>query len=518
MNIPIIILSFNRPNYLSEVLQSLRLQEEVDWSGISVHLFQDGEVNKFSGRTKAEKSSVDECCRLFKDNFPEGTVHRSKDNIGIALNFARAENFAFEEINSEFAIFLEDDLILSPFYIKTMLKLYALIKDRDDVGYFAAYGVHRASNADHLRFHNDLVALEHNWAFGLTKRQWSKSRPYIDQYLNLVKDVDYTERPHEKIRQLFASWGGAMAGSSQDVAKTLACYFTGSTKINTFAAFAKYIGETGVHFTPQHFKALGYDRSEFLTQDVFTRTSISDSEVEQFRDALKSFATAGLSRPPTTVHARRLASSLFGRDPYDGFEPTISAPILHGWNGDHKSLVEAVRSRKPKVIFDVGVWLGQSTATLAKAQIHAQFDGTVIAIDPFLGSPQHWSPARADVHDLLNFKHGRPNFYETFLSNMVLLGLRERVFPLAQTTTNAAAILAKHEIRADLIHLDAHSTYSDVLRDIETYWDLLEPGGLMIGDDFQFPGVSRAVVHFSDRIGVSYSVSFPKWQMVKPSL
>lgn len=517
MDFPIIILSFNRPNYLEQVLKSLTAQVDVNWETTQIHLFQDGRVNPSSGREKAKAEDIDACCKIFSDYFPSGFIHRSEENLGIALNFDRAERFAFEELDADVAIFLEDDLILSPYYMKTMSRLADIACAREDVGYFAAYGVHRTPLDDQIEFSNDLAPLEHNWAFGLTKRQWEKSRVYIDQYLDLVRNIDYTDRPHDKIKTLFNSWGGAMAGSSQDVAKTLACYFTGSVKINTYAVFAKYIGESGVHFTKQHYEQLGYGQSQVVTEDLFTRTTISDAEIDQFRDILKSFAVSGVSRPPTTVQGRRLAARLFGHDPYEGFQPTIAEPNLQGWNGDHHALVAAVKLGKPKVIFDVGVWLGQSTATLAKAQTHTVFDGAIIAIDPFLGAPQHWSPDRADVRELLDFRHGRPNFYETFLSNMMLLGLRERVFPLVQTTTNAAAILKKHDIRADLIHLDAHHAYADVLRDIETYWDLLEPGGIMIGDDFQFPGVSRAVVHFSDRVGVPYSVTFPKWQMTKPT-
>ena len=52
---------------------------------------------------------------------------------------------------------------------------------------------------------------------------------------------------------------------------------------------------------------------------------------------------------------------------------------------------------------------------------------------------------------------------------------------------------------------------------METYWDILEPGGILMGDDFQFPNVSRAVVHFSDAIGQPYAVNFPKWWIKKPA-
>src|ERR1700674_3663882 len=51
---------------------------------------------------------------------PESSISRgiaTKGNIGIALNYERAENYMFKALGRPYALFLEDDLVLSPQYL-----------------------------------------------------------------------------------------------------------------------------------------------------------------------------------------------------------------------------------------------------------------------------------------------------------------------------------------------------------------------------------------------------------------
>jgi hypothetical protein len=61
---------------------------------------------------------------------------------------------------------------------------------------------------------------------------------------------------------------------------------------------------------------------------------------------------------------------------------------------------------------DVGVWKGQSAVTLARAMARHVPEGAVIAVDTFLGSPEHWNPGRPDrMMDGLLMTHGWPGLY-----------------------------------------------------------------------------------------------------------
>jgi predicted O-methyltransferase YrrM len=209
-------------------------------------------------------------------------------------------------------------------------------------------------------------------------------------------------------------------------------------------------------------------------------------------------------------------SRLFGANIYKSFRPT--KPLdLQGWNSIHPALANSVADIRPSVILDVGVWKGGSTVFLANLLRENSIDGVVIAIDTFLGSPEHWD--RASVFfDELCIEHGQPNIYWQFLSNILHEGCQDRVIPLVQTTDNAALILDRLGIRAQLIHLDAAHEYQAILRDAQTYWNLLSPGGALIGDDYDeaWPGVVRAANEFAKERCLSLEISRPKWVVRKP--
>lgn len=49
----------------------------------------------------------------------------------------------------------------------------------------------------------------------------------------------------------------------------------------------------------------------------------------------------------------------------------------------------------------------------------------------------------------------------------------------------------------DLIFLDGNHTYSNVLSELRVFWNLLEEGGVLCGDDYEWPGVKKAVDQFA---------------------
>ena len=184
-----------------------------------------------------------------------------------------------------------------------------------------------------------------------------------------------------------------------------------------------------------------------------------------------------------------------------------------GWNGNHPSLSRLGASRA--CVVDVGVWKGDSTITLANAMKAAGINGCVIAVDTFLGSPEHYTDPR--YINLFGRLNGRPDLYETFLSNVIQAGLQDIVIPLPQTSTTAGAILKHFDIHPDVVHIDAAHEYEDVLKDSRTYFDILANDGFLIGDDYErgWPGVVRAAKEFSSGLGLSLTIEAPKWIVQK---
>lgn len=253
---PVVLISFNRPHYLRQVLRGLAAQPGL--APERVHLFQDGAVNAYSGRRAAEQADIDACIALFHQYFPGGRVHAASANVGIAENFRRAELFVFDELDAECAYFFEDDLVPSPAYLTVMDRLYEAVRHEDRIGYFAAYGDHTAGLDRQRAAPAALITLGHHWGFGLRRSHWRAMQPLLEPYYELVVGRDFQARPSDAIKTVLQRNGLAPVHSSQDNVQAFVTTCLGSARINTVACFGRYIGETGIHFTPRLFVELGF--------------------------------------------------------------------------------------------------------------------------------------------------------------------------------------------------------------------------------------------------------------------
>jgi hypothetical protein len=209
---------------------------------------------------------------------------------------------------------------------------------------------------------------------------------------------------------------------------------------------------------------------------------------------------------------RQLMQVLYGRDVWSGFKSRRTTRAPEGWNGNHPSLRRLASIPGAKTVIDVGVWKGQSTITMARAMKDARIDGCVIAVDTFLGSPEHWHES-----NLYTRTHAMPDIYQTFMSNVCKCEIQDYIVPMPQTSVAAARILGKLGVRAAVVHIDAAHEYEEVIRDAEEYWKILETGGYLIGDDYHetWPGVVRAATDFAAREHRPLTIESPKWILQK---
>jgi hypothetical protein len=207
---------------------------------------------------------------------------------------------------------------------------------------------------------------------------------------------------------------------------------------------------------------------------------------------------------------------IHGVNVFAGYAPRLLEDTS-GWNSQHPSFDTVISEIHPKVVIDVGVWKGGSTIYLAELLRKYGASGTVISVDTFLESLEHWN-RESDLFNMIPRRNGMPLLYDQFLSNVVRRGVTGYVVPLPQTSVTAALLLRRLGIQAGLIHIDASHEYDDVLKDSRVYWDLLEPGGYLIGDDYHpyWPEVIRAADAFAAEKGVSLSAQDPKWIVRKP--
>jgi hypothetical protein len=66
-----------------------------------------------------------------------------------------------------------------------------------------------------------------------------------------------------------------------------------------------------------------------------------------------------------------------------------------------------------------------------------------------------------------------------------------------------------------MIYIDGSHSFVDVFADIMAYWDLLEAGGILFGDDWPWESVSSAVKAAAAELGLPPIVSGINWAFQK---
>ena len=201
--------------------------------------------------------------------------------------------------------------------------------------------------------------------------------------------------------------------------------------------------------------------------------------------------TALLASPyqPDRIRAMKEPIPLLGPEIYGGIEEKgFSEDIFTGWHSTLPFIKQVVDLANPQVIVEVGTWKGGSAihmASLCTAHIYC--------VDHWLGGCDHITAECAFRQGVHRDRHGWPGIYYQFLQNVKSRGLERRITPVPMMTTDGAALLSAHHVRADLIYIDADHHKEPCKADILAYRPLLRPGGIMFGDDFYLGDVKDAV-------------------------
>lgn len=255
------IISFDRPQYLRQLLKSL---EKQDLKDTEFHLFQDGEVNKFSKRQVTVHGLTRKCIRLFNEaELPNKFIHDRRENVGNAIN--QFEAIEFMSDNYDKFLIIEDDVVLSPHYFRLIRILGRKIKGNV---FSVGMGFKRLCKKENIDINlNNLIKSNHEignsvhwWSELYSAKNWKKVRKDFLDYYEFVKDVDYRNRPSDEIRKFFHSQGFPISQTSQDAGRDYALFKNDMIRLNTVVNRGIYIGEYGLHFRPSTFRRGEYDK------------------------------------------------------------------------------------------------------------------------------------------------------------------------------------------------------------------------------------------------------------------
>lgn len=170
--------------------------------------------------------------------------------------------------------------------------------------------------------------------------------------------------------------------------------------------------------------------------------------------------------------------------PYDKAELLPFRP--EGFYANATAMEQIFAEKTPKVIVEVGCWLGVSTMHMGSM---LPVGGVIYAVDHWLGSIEHqpnqpfWSPIL-------------PKLYDQFLSNIIHAELTDKIIPVRMSSLEASIYLSG--LKADLIYIDASHDYESVYADLYAWYPLIKDGGTFCGDDWHHPPIKQAVYQFAD--------------------
>ena len=248
------VIGWNRPVYLRQTLASLEAQTHL--YDCAFHLWQDGAVNRFSHKLYAEPPAIAASVEAFEAaNLPDKHVHVQTANVGTAINqFQAIEHMT---ANYEYVVMCEDDVVLSPHWLRLTRVLLEQIKDREDIFSFSL-GFRRV--CDKAETDQNLTKTKygtpHWWCEAIVSERWQRARPHFLGYYDLVKNVDYRDRPIVRILELFGRKGWQQTATSQDGGKEMAVWAAGMRRLAAVVNRGISIGECGTHFFPGKFRKM----------------------------------------------------------------------------------------------------------------------------------------------------------------------------------------------------------------------------------------------------------------------
>jgi predicted O-methyltransferase YrrM len=213
-------------------------------------------------------------------------------------------------------------------------------------------------------------------------------------------------------------------------------------------------------------------------------------------------------KPAPAPIINELARELYGDD-----TPLAYADLRYRDDGyPHTNLIPEVIATvldlvRPNFWLELGSMLGGSAIRVADIVKGKGMETEIVCIDPFTGDVNMWAWEQgvraAGQWQYLRLERGRPSIYDRFLANVTVAGHQDIILPIAATSIVGTKLLRR--LKSDgrisslpsVIYLDSAHEPGETLLELENCWDILEPGGILLGDDWSWGAVREDVLRFA---------------------
>jgi len=308
MNTAILLLGFNRVDYFQQTLTALEANTAAHECDLHVYL---------DGGEKARQSELVELVQ--SSTFENPTFVLRQENWGIGRHLIDARRTLFDTHAYDRVILLEDDMLIAPSYIQTVMDLSDWSQQFSDVGTVMAYNInHDAAELQANQLPHVVATNRHFWGYAMTREVWDIIKHIIyDFERKYLSKNTYRDRSHFRIRWMFMRsvmskkrqirTGKNLippecltppfpriprkSPTSQDAITALALWHHGFGRITTRVSRAEYIGVEGFSFSPKLYADFGFENQN--TQDL-----------SQFTDAVEHYEFAAQDEQGNTIKPR----------------------------------------------------------------------------------------------------------------------------------------------------------------------------------------------------------------------
>jgi hypothetical protein len=171
-----------------------------------------------------------------------------------------------------------------------------------------------------------------------------------------------------------------------------------------------------------------------------------------------------------------------------------------------------------RIVVEVGSFMGKSATMIGNVlrKEHSRSNAVLLCIDTWLGGLEHWH--EQPLREMMHIEYGRPTVYEQFIANIIAANLTRHVVPFSATSILGARFLLGKKIYPQVIFLDSAHLQGETFVELELYWLLLQPGGILLGDDWSWPSVRCDVLRFTQTARLKLIVVDNLWYIKKKSI
>lgn len=150
----------------------------------------------------------------------------------------------------------------------------------------------------------------------------------------------------------------------------------------------------------------------------------------------------------------------------------------------------------PKLWVEVGTMHGGSAIRVADCIKRKGLSTEIVCIDSFTGDVNMW--LNEYEHRFMHLERGRPTIWERFLANVATAEHEDIIVPIYATSAVGLKILRRLEIQADVAYLDSAHESGETYLEAENCWAIIRKGGVLLGDDWNWPAVASDIRRFCD--------------------